>query len=321
MESRPGPVRGRVVSWMHFHGRSAALARALGFAPIWAPAWTRSRHPLLRYVAATTTTVRAVLFSRGPVVVQLPPFPALLVVVLSRLGRRTRVMGDLHSGVFLYSRWRWARAPTLWLLRRHAAIVTNEANADVCRQAGVAVFLLDDPLEPPPTPAVEAAGHPSVLVVLSYEYDEPVHEILRAAATLPATPFVLSGAPPEPVRRAAPANVVFTGFLPRTEFLARLRASSLVVALTTEPDTMQRGAYEALENGVPVVTSDSRVLRDYFRDAAVYARPTPEGIAAAVAEALPRRDELRRRVLALRDEKLVEQQKALEQIRTYLTGG
>jgi glycosyltransferase involved in cell wall biosynthesis len=255
------------------------------------------------------------------VIVALPPLPALLVVLLCRGRRGTPLMVDMHSGAFLDPPWRHFLAPTLRLLRGRAAIVTNAHLASVCRRAGVQSFILDDPLEPAEIPAGPAVGEPYVLVVLSYADDEPVREILSAASRRPDTRFVLTGAAPEPVRRSAPDNVSFPGFVSRDEFIGWLRGSSAVVALTTRPDTMQRGAYEALEHAVPVVTSDTLVLRRYFGDAAVYARPTPAGISTAVDEALDREQELRRSLLVLQREKTVEQQKALAEVARYLSGG
>jgi glycosyltransferase involved in cell wall biosynthesis len=154
--------------------------------------------------------------------------------------------------------------------------------------------------------------------VLSYASDEPVPEILEAASRRADRRFVCTGAAPEPVRRSAPPNVSFPGFVPRDEFVGLLRGSSVVLALTTRPDTMQRAAYEALEHGVPVVTSDTQVLRDYFGDAAVYASGTATSIDAAIEEALRRNSELRASLVRLQSRRLSEQQRALREVATYL---
>lgn len=315
---RRDPVGGHIVSWIHHHGRSAALARYLGLDPVWAPGWSRRRPVLIRYAAAALATLRALALTRGPLVVMLPPLPALGVALLSRIGRPTRLVADMHSGVFLDPKWRPVTGLTLRLLQGHAAIVTNESQASICRRAGIRTFVLDDPLVPPDTPAAGDGVGTYVLVVLSWAYDEPVSEILAAASGRPDVTFVLSGSAPEAARRTAPDNVVFSGFVPAEEFVRLLRGSSLVMAMTTDPDTMQRGAYEALEHIVPVVTSDTQVLRAYFRDAAVYAVPTADSIRVAVGEALARGHELRRRLHGLREEKLLEQERALEAINRYL---
>jgi glycosyltransferase involved in cell wall biosynthesis len=314
-------MSGHFVSWVHHHGRSAAIARYLGLEPVWAPAWTRRRPAPVRYLAATVLTAKALLrTTRGPVIVMLPPTPALLVVLLSRFVRRGRVMADLHSGVFLYPRWRRLLRPTLRLLRRHAAIVTNESQAEICRRAGIETYVLDDPLVPAPFPAPEPEDR-YVLAALSYEYDEPVSEMLQAARDHPDVRFVFTGSAPEDVIRAAPPNVEFSGFVPREEFVQLLRGAGVVLALTTEQDTMQRAAYEALEQVVPVVTSDTQVLREYFGDAAVFAQPTRTGIGGALEDALARGPELRRRMLDLRNGKLDQQDKTLVRIAGYLEAG
>jgi glycosyltransferase involved in cell wall biosynthesis len=314
----PASWQGYMVTWIPFHGRSAALARQLGLTPLWAPRWSRRTPVVVRYAAATARTLRILGRSPHPVIVTLPPLPALVVVLMSRRRRRAPLLADMHSGAFLDPRWRRFLAPTLYLLRRDAAIVTNANLATVCRRAGVQTFVLDDPLEPAEAPAGPATDDPYVLVVLSYASDEPVPEILEAASRRADRRFVCTGAAPEAIRRSAPRNVSFSGFVPRDAFIRLLRGSRAVVALTTQPDTMQRAAYEALEHGVPVVTSDTQVLRDYFGDAAVYARATATSIDAAIEEALRRNRDLRASLLTLQSRRLSDQQRALREVASYL---
>jgi glycosyltransferase involved in cell wall biosynthesis len=308
-----------MVTWIPFHGRSAALARQLGLTPVWAPRLPRRTPVLIRYAAAAVRTVRILGRSPHPVIVAQPPPPALLLVLMCRGRRRAPLLADMHSGAFLDPRWRRFLAPTLRLLRGHAAIVTNANLASVCRRAGVQSFVLHDPLEPAEAPAVPAPDDPYVLIVLSYASDEPVSEILEAASRRADRRFVCTGAAPEPIRRSAPRNVAFSGFVSRDEFVRLLRGSRAVVALTTQPDTMQRAAYEALEHGVPVVTSDTQVLRDYFGDAAVYARATATSIDAAIEEVLQRNPELRASMLALQSRRLSDQERTLQEVARYLT--
>jgi glycosyltransferase involved in cell wall biosynthesis len=315
----PVPPKGYMVTWIPFHGRSAALARQLGLTPVWARRWQRRTPVVIRYAAATARTVRVLGWSPHPVIVALPPLPALIAVLLSRRHRRAPLMADMHSGAFLDPRWHRFLSPTLHLLRGDAAIVTNENLAAICRRAGVRSFVLDDPLEPAELPAVPAPHDPYVLIVLSYASDEPVPEILEAASRRADRRFVCTGAAPEPIRRSAPRNVSFSGFVPRDEFVALLRGSRAVVAMTTQPDTMQRAAYEALEHGVPVVTSDTQVLRNYFGAAAVYARATAASIDAAIEDALQRNPELRASLLALQSRRLSDQERTLQEVASYLT--
>lgn len=301
------------LSWIPFHGRSAGLASALGAEAVFVasagPGWPAP----VRYALDGVRTVWLLLRRRPrAVVVMLPPYPLLLLAwVWSRVTGAVLV-GDLHSGVFNNVVWAWARRPTLRLLRRGHAVVTNEVLATVCREAGVPVLVLHDSLDDEVPPVVDRAGAPPlVLVPVSYAADEPVGEVLDAARRHPGVRFVLTGRAPASLTRGAPANVEFPGYVSSGDYARLLGGASAVLALTTREDTMQRAGYEAATAGRPLVTSSTRALREFFGDAAVYAEPTVEGIAEAVAQALGRGEELGGRMRDLHSRRLAEQQAAI----------
>jgi hypothetical protein len=81
---------------------------------------------------------------------------------------------------------------------------------------------------------------------------------------------------------------------------------------------MQRSGYEALEAATPLVTSPMRVLKDYFRDAAVYAEPTADGILVAVRQALAESESRREKMASLLKEKSAEQDEAMSAIKAWM---
>jgi hypothetical protein len=76
------------------------------------------------------------------------------------------------------------------------------------------------------------------------------------------------------------------------EYRALLSDAAVVLALTTREATMQQAAYEALRVRVPIVCSDTRVLRDALGPSAVIVSHTGASLAEGILEALRRRDEL-----------------------------
>ncbi|WP_336660499.1 glycosyltransferase [Leucobacter sp. USHLN153] len=155
---------------------------------------------------------------------------------------------------------------------------------------------------------------------MSYANDEPVDEILEAARLVPALEWILTGEPPEAVRAAAPPNVTFAGFVSDSEYERLIRSVAGVCALTTRAHTMQRAGYEAFNFGVPQVTSDFSELRDFYGESALYTASDAEAIAAAARSLADRREELRRRVLELRPQRIAEQRRALARLTLMLHG-
>src|SRR5439155_1727924 len=71
-----------------------------------------------------------------------------------------------------------------------------------------------------------------------------------------------------------------------------LRAADVVLVLTTHDHTMQRGGYEAMALGKPLVTSDWGILRETFSRGTIHVRNEPHAIAAGVRRALADRERL-----------------------------
>src|SRR5581483_8453819 len=132
-----------------------------------------------------------------------------------------------------------------------------------------------------------APGEPlRVLVIATYAKDEPIAQILEAAhAVRDQAEFQFTGnyrkLPPE-VITGAPPNVKFLGFLAEGDYWDRMRDAHAVLDLTLMEDCLVCGAYEAVAVGRPLLLSDTRALKEYFRQGAIYSSADPGAIAAAI---------------------------------------
>ncbi|NTV03742.1 glycosyltransferase family 4 protein, partial [bacterium] len=158
-------------------------------------------------------------------------------------------------------------------------------------------FVLQDKL-----PAMDQAepwparGRFNFTFVGTFSADEPVGNVVAAARLLPDDHVVhITGntALADPgLLKDAPANVVFTGFLPEAAYQGLLAASDAVLGLTTRPHTLLCCAYEAVALRRPLILSDHEDLLAYFHRGVVPTDNTPESLAAAMREVARRRDEL-----------------------------
>ena len=242
-----------------------------------------------RYAASALETWRA-LRRRRPAVVfsaNMPVFLPLTAWAYASLARVPLVL-DCHSGAFNHPHWRWARSLNRFLAKQAALNVTTNDHhrALVERWGGRALIMSDVPLAPRLGDPSRELRRPAIAAVCSYAFDEPVEAIVAAAARCPEVSFYLTGDPAKRRRRVPgelPPNVIATGFLPDAEYYALLAAADGVLVLTTRDHTMQRGAYEALYLGTPIVTSDWPLLREVFREAALYVDNSAADIARAIA--------------------------------------
>ena len=127
-----------------------------------------------------------------------------------------------------------------------------------------------------------------VVVINTFSQDEPLAEIIEAAKLVPDACFHVTGSPRHSRNRwrgTLPTNVRFTGWLSDEAYAALLRASNVIVCLTTHDHTMQRGGYEAMAIEKPLVTSDWPLLRETFSLGTLHVDNSPAAIAAAVNRA------------------------------------
>ncbi len=309
-----------VLAWVDYNPRSENLAAALGCQVTFMP-WAQNGQPLWHSLAgwarsgwATLRLLRS-LRPGTTVFVQAPPVFAPVVALLSGR-RRVPVVIDIHSGAVNQRRWRWS-IPLLerCVQRAAAVVVTNTELLDGIRTDGANVRVLHDPLVDRRTQARAArTTPPSIVFPASGGADEPLEAVTDAARLLKGDAEIVVTGRAGPHFAGTPARA--TGFLPRVEFDELLAGAAGVLALTTIEATMQRSAYEAVELGIPIVCSDTRVLREAFEGAAVFVAPDGESIAAGVRKLLATRDSLAAGASAVLDRMLAEGRANLDAIVT-----
>ena len=273
------------------HRRTSGLATGLGIELLEV---ISARRGVARYLELMARTLRLLCTrSYRVIVAQNPSIVLATLLVCLRPLRRYRLVVDAHNEAitpFVHD-VAVVRALSRWLLRRASlTIVTNAELAERVRQAHGRPFVLPDPLPvvPPDLPAC-ASRPPYVVVVCTFAPDEPLGEIFAAAQRLPEVQFKVTGnarrcAPA--LRASKPANVELTGFLDEHSYWEVLAASQAVLDLTSMPDCLVCGAYEALALGVPMILTDNPCGRRLFGQVAGFTDATPSGIAAAIEASL-----------------------------------
>lgn len=274
------------------HGpRSRVLARELGIQDLHYVSCTSRRGLAAAPMKYTCQAIRTLqlLFQKRPrlVFVQSPPSLAVLFVFVYCALTRSQYVVDAHSAAFLSPYWTRPRWLISLLARKAVATIVTNDNLQrmVARWGGRAFVLPDIPTSFPTAKLPHLDGAFSVAVVNTFGSDEPLKEVLEAAAGLADCQFYVTGRKSSArgeLLADTPHNVHFTDFLPSESYYALLSASQAVMCLSTRDNTMQRGACEALWLGKPIITSDWPLLRAYFHQGAVYVDNTSAGIRTGV---------------------------------------
>ena len=259
-----------------------------------------SRHTGLRkWAAQAIKTLRLLRRDRPDVLfVQNPSLGATVLALLVRPWFRYQLVVDAHNeGVRPFIRsGRWIDWLTKQLLKRaDFTIVTNAALAKDVRLAGGRPLILPDPLPTPaPINATARVDAADIMVISTFAPDEPLYEILKAAAGMPDVRFAVTGNPRNLSFQGStlPANVRLTGYLPEDEYWAMLAFARVVVDLTLMPDCLVCGAYESLAAARPMVLSDNEPSRALFGKVAILTRSDSISISNAIRAALAEQDHL-----------------------------
>jgi glycosyl transferase family 4/glycosyl transferase family 1 len=313
------------VAWDHHQGRTEALANALG-----GRAWYIRSRPTqkgllpLRYLVDAIQMWRLLSHHRPEVLLAVtPPLGPPLVGWLWCLTHDCSLVIDCHTGAFHSWKWRWA-APLLRLACRRAAaaLVHTRGDEELVQAWGAVPVLLPDDLPEPslaaPTPVHDG---PCVVVAGSLDSKEPVAATVEAARLLPEVTLRFTGEParvPAAVRRGAPRNADFPGWLDYPDFLGELLRADVVAVFSTDPHIMNRAAFEAVGLGRPLVLTDFAGLRSRFGSAALFSSNEPEAIADVLRVALRERDDLAARSMELQARLRAQHQEAVARLQEIL---
>jgi len=314
------------ITWAEDCSRSDSIAKRLGgislmvYSPFWG---SRYSTVFFKYLSQSFKTLKA-LFRHRPrvVLVMTPPVFACIPVWIYSKFTRARHIIDAHSGAFLDRRW----TSILFLHKffsRHAALtlVTSPFCAELVSGWGANTKIVSDVpvcFEEPRHPKL--GGRMNMTFIGTFTRDEPLMEFLSAASQFQDIQFYVTGrlkdASPD-VLNAAPKNVVFTDFLSNADYVGLLLASDAVICLTTEDHTMQRGAYEAVYLGKPVITSNFDLLRKSFHAGTIHVGNSPEEIALGIREMKQDLRKYQREVQQLRAEKLQRWDKVEQDLKCF----
>lgn len=261
----------------------------------------------LRYLMSAISTWKYLRAYRPRVIfVQNPPiFAPMIVFLYSRSFRDINFVIDSHSSCFNSPAWTWSLPLQSWL-SKYASVTlihNKELLKDTKNWTGKVLVLDDAPLKVMiPDIVRSSVGLYKIVVVSSFAWDEPLDLILSAACRIPDVEFYITGdytGAREILLRKKSSNILFTGFLPRDLYFQHLCSANAILVLTTRDHTMQRGAWEAMYCGQPLILSDQNTLRSYFDRGTIFVSNTVEGLLDGINQMRHHEEELRDEMLSL----------------------
>jgi glycosyltransferase involved in cell wall biosynthesis len=252
-----------------------------------------------------------------------PIFTGLLGWLYARLDGAAFAL-DSHPAGFGAKRnalGRWTLPLHAWLAARSMAVlVTTEDWAKVVRGWGGHPVIVHEPPAWELSPAPPLEPRLRALFVCTFAQDEPVEQVIGAARRCPSVDIEITGdlaRAPQALLGAVPPNVHFVGYLGPDAYREAISRANVVLALSMEPTSVMRCAYEAIYAGRPVIVWDWPAAREVF-PTAVTCGPDAESLAAALRSVVAGYDELARQAPAARRTQVDRWQHQREELRERL---
>ncbi len=291
------------ITWQPYCSRSDNIAREFGGKSykIYYDSLGSNYYTIaFKYFLQTIKTMCILLGDRPNVVFVMSPsvFATIAVYLI-----------DAHTGAMTHAMWKKVMFVQDCFCRRVLlTIVTNESMAKSLVDWGARYKIVPDvPIKCNNVCIPKLKNQSIVTLINTFATDEPLPTFLEATKRLKNVHFYITGKIHSKTRRYVDLhldNVSFTDFLQDDKYYGLILASSLIVVLTTRDHTMQRGAYEAVYMGKPVVTSNWGILRENFPVGTVFVDNTVKGIVDGISEALAQLNELSREAQSLRSKKI-----------------
>ena len=256
-----------------------------------------NQNPIFRHVGSTFWTIWILLKSRPKVVFLQLSFLLLLITVLYKLLSLNKVVivADCHTKA-LRRKVNGKLNKIFWPLKTFSfskvdfSIVSNIGMEKDIKKLHSNYFFIPDKIPENKINKIRDTQKIYCVNISSFAVDEPVGELFDLAQLLSKENIKLywTGKINENLIKDfnKPDNLIFTGYMTFERYYDLIGNASCLIALTTEADTLQSGAYEALSVEVPMVITDSIALKNYFDSAALYTNHNPHDLFEKVKYAI-----------------------------------
>lgn len=268
------------IAWNSYHTRNESISNVLGIKNI--HVGKKQSNILLSAISFIPKSIKTILIFKKEkpniliVTNNAWVLPALSIILCKLTG--TNLIFDTHSCGIVSNQIKYPN-----IFKRYFAkladfsLVTNEKHAKIVRHWGGNAFVLPDPpldLEENKTECYNVSDKINICYINMYAFDEPYTEVVNAVKDMNDVMLYITGNYINNKKTLSKSeNIVHTGFLKRPQYIDLLKKSDIIMVLTTRENTFQCGGNEALSLGKPLITSNTKMLTNYFRKGAIFVNP------------------------------------------------
>ncbi len=293
------------ISWQ-YHRRTDELVKLLGIP------WIKLEGKgAVKYIHLPIKTFIKIYRMRPCVlIIQNPSMILTVLAIALKYLFKYKLIVDAHNiGVYYFPEGVFSYDLIYKIVHRGTdmTIVSNGILAEKVSTNGGHPLVLPDVIPDLGLPSKQLETDKKVAVyICSFSPDEPVEEFCEACLKLPDefTVYITGNFEKANVQEKyiLSERIHFTGFLEEVEYINLLKRATFVVDLTTMPDCLVCGAYEAVSISTPVVLSDTVANRSYFTKGVVYTKHNIDELVRNMLFAVENEVQLRKEIVELKAE-------------------
>ncbi len=315
------------IEWSKYGSRSDSLAEAVGAIPFFLGEINSHRnifYSFLTYIPKTYRNFKVIRKTNPDVVfISNTNWVIALVNLIFAYLFKHKLVFDSHSCAFDHEFIKYPLPLSKYFARKaDLSIITNESYYKLLTSIGAkAIIISDIPFENKlaTDERIKLSEKINVCYVCNYSADEPFREVFDAAGKLDKVIIHVTGNYNKTtILPNDYPHVNFTGYLSANDYKKFINSTDIIMTLTTRENTMQRAGSEAISVGKPLITSDTQMLRNYFKRGTVFVNNTSNGIVSGILEAVGNLNTLQDEILIFRNERKKEFSYKLETLKEIL---
>lgn len=243
---------------------------------------------ILRYIESSLMTISHIRTESPDIlIVQNPSIVLTFLVAIIKPAFNYKLVVDRHTNFkfdkrkSLNPKWIFFHILSKYTIKKSdLTIVTNKHLKLLINLVGGKGAILPDKLPEIPTDRIDLGANTqnASLFICTFSDDEPYSEIFGAAKLVPNLTLYVTGNYRKKISKRhlkdIPKNVVLLGFIPDMEYFKYLMSVDFTIVLTSQEYTLNCGAYESVASKKPMLLSNTKTIRNYFRGGAVYVDPS-----------------------------------------------
>lgn len=300
------------IEWSEYGSRTDSLAHAVGAKPIHIGKINKHRniiYSFFTYLPKTLKNYKMIKQSKSRIVYisNTNWIIAFVNLIFSYLFEHKLVF-DSHSCAFDHKFIKYPLFLSKYFAKKaDLSIITNEAHYNLLTSLGAKALIISDiPFEDKlfTNEKIKLSSLLNICYICTFSADEPYVEVFEAARQNDKVKIYVTGDYKKvQINPSNYPNVHFTGFLSNEDYKKYLNNVDVIMTLTTRENTMQRAGSEAISVGKPLITSDTKMLRNYFKSGTIFVANTRNEINDGFNEAIKHIQILKVEILKFREDR------------------